>query len=900
MTVKQVAIRLKPEGGGEVVRAFKDLQTAGVNAEQATTAATLQAIAAQDRQLEKTRQVQLAMSQPVPGVQSRIDQITGVTGGTNARAAVAAPTLYAANDDYERRASALRAVIDPLGAAQDRLNAELAEYRQLAHVGAISSKELAEGQALAKSRFDATTAAIGRQAGGLSRLQVASRLNLARQGADVAVTAAMGMNPAMIAIQQGPQILDALATSGIKAQASMLLLGGAVTAVAAGVAVLGVAYMNGEANALQLERATAGLGRASGVTAGELEALALAAADQGRISVASARDQAAAYISTGKIGRDVMVDLIAIGRDYASVFGLEAEDATQSLAKAMSEPDKAARELTRQIGLMDQATLDHIDSLVKLGQREAAQQILITALNGAVAGHADKVSGLAAVWDDVARAASNAWDMISQALYLTQDERIADLERTLGRSRLSPWVRQGAESDLFVETQLRDWSDRTDADRARAAAANQAQQEATDRRNAAPKPRSNRSAEAAAERAARQAERRREQEEDFQTERAIQIARLVDDADRVRMLETENAVRDRTRQLVEAGAAGEAARTQALREQAELDEARAEATARHSIEIGRQVELEVMRALGEARGLEIVERRADLQARLKAYLDAGYDKESASNLAAADRLQIDLAIAAARERQAAASQLDHELNLARLSGDVARAEALDRQVRTRDRARDIEQQLGPDRGEGDGAAARQISQEIAAEANGVRRAWLQDFASDIRESGWRDAFADQMESASDRFFERMIDGFLNIDWGALMGGGQSGKGGGWADWISAGISFLAGGGKKIGKNANGTEFWDGGLTWVGERGKELVDLPRGARVIEHNRSMALAGAGGRGGGLSIQAVYAPNISVQGSGPEIAALRAELAQERAAFKANVTAAVNDGIARREIG
>lgn len=39
---------------------------------------------------------------------------------------------------------------------------------------------------------------------------------------------------------------------------------------------------------------------------------------------------------------------------------------------------------------------------------------------------------------------------------------------------------------------------------------------------------------------------------------------------------------------------------------------------------------------------------------------------------------------------------------------------------------------------------------------------------------------------------------------------------------------------KIPGNANGTSHWGGGLTWVGERGPELVDLPRGSRVTPNN------------------------------------------------------------------
>jgi hypothetical protein len=38
----------------------------------------------------------------------------------------------------------------------------------------------------------------------------------------------------------------------------------------------------------------------------------------------------------------------------------------------------------------------------------------------------------------------------------------------------------------------------------------------------------------------------------------------------------------------------------------------------------------------------------------------------------------------------------------------------------------------------------------------------------------------------------------------------------------------------IGSNAEGTDSWRGGLTWVGERGPELLNLPRGAQIIPND------------------------------------------------------------------
>lgn len=51
------------------------------------------------------------------------------------------------------------------------------------------------------------------------------------------------------------------------------------------------------------------------------------------------------------------------------------------------------------------------------------------------------------------------------------------------------------------------------------------------------------------------------------------------------------------------------------------------------------------------------------------------------------------------------------------------------------------------------------------------------------------------------------------------------------------FSFL---GSLIGSNANGTDNWRGGWTWVNERGGELMNLPNGTQIIPHDISKRMA------------------------------------------------------------
>lgn len=66
-----------------------------------------------------------------------------------------------------------------------------------------------------------------------------------------------------------------------------------------------------------------------------------------------------------------------------------------------------------------------------------------------------------------------------------------------------------------------------------------------------------------------------------------------------------------------------------------------------------------------------------------------------------------------------------------------------------------------------------------------------------------------------------------------------------AGWFGNVADAISGSGvaeTDIGTNASGDNNWKGGLTWVGEKGPELVDLPRGSRILPSKESVSFASA----------------------------------------------------------
>ena len=60
--------------------------------------------------------------------------------------------------------------------------------------------------------------------------------------------------------------------------------------------------------------------------------------------------------------------------------------------------------------------------------------------------------------------------------------------------------------------------------------------------------------------------------------------------------------------------------------------------------------------------------------------------------------------------------------------------------------------------------------------------------------------------------------------------------------IFSSVNEGASGDQSIGNNAMGTNFWRGGWTWVGEQGRELINLPPATKILSNQKSMDMVNA----------------------------------------------------------
>lgn len=420
----QFVIRLNVDGAAAAVTAVTNVGDAAQGAAAKTRAAGEAATAAGLAQAKAVEDLRLAYDDGY-AAQSRFaaaqQQVIDLfqAGAINARQLEMYLGRVAAA--YDPVAAKTRDEAAALAALEARLDPVSAKTRQLAADQAALDAALAKGQITA-ARHGELTAGIRGQQAALAGAQGAVKdygralQALGPQVADVGVTLAMGMNPLMVAVQQGPQIIEmlAMAGAGARAAAASFLALAAPVVLVGGALALATTRAAGNAQALrefdvQL-RATGQTGKA---TAAELQAVA-----KELYALGASKDEAAAAVNAALASRkftsaDQIREIGALAIDAsAGLRGLvtgfdDAGAAAKTLTDWLGGGVKGLREASDATGALTAQQYEAARAAYEAGDKARAQSILTEALRGRYQGLArDGLSPAAAAMRDVSR----AWD----------------------------------------------------------------------------------------------------------------------------------------------------------------------------------------------------------------------------------------------------------------------------------------------------------------------------------------------------------------------------------------------------------------------------------------------------------------------------------------------------------
>lgn len=324
--------------------------------------------------------------------------------------------------DASRAFDTLERSLDPAAKSAHAFAKAYVDAQRAVQTGARSQEEAARVIDLATERHRRLTRELGEnaKATGLARHEWT---NLGRQLTDVGTSLAGGASPFMVLTQQGGQIADVFSSSKNGAGAAIKDFGGAVLrfalnpatllAAAAGASALAMLRWKEQTDALTVS--LNGLGRQSGLTLSQVEALAANAGASSGISGGAARGLAGQYLSAG-VPRAALGGAIGATQDFSRRLGVPFEDAAKQIGEALADPVRGAEELARKFGIVTFAEREQIKELAALGDRSGASAKLLGILTARIAEMADPTWQITKLFDRLKNTIADSVDNYGSSL----------------------------------------------------------------------------------------------------------------------------------------------------------------------------------------------------------------------------------------------------------------------------------------------------------------------------------------------------------------------------------------------------------------------------------------------------------------------------------------------------
>lgn len=350
------------------------------------------------------------------------------------RLAAASKATAAAQREESKALGELLGKIDPTVAALGRLDDMERRLQGYRSSGALDAETFAEYQTKlnqARTALGGVDTALGKT--GMSAKQTAAAMRmLPAQFSDVVISLQAGQSPLTVLLQQGSQVKDSFGGVGAAARAMGGYVAGLVTpvsAAAAAVGVLGVAYYQAGREQDAFNKSIILTGNYAGTSGAKLTELAR------QISSTVGTTGAAASVLAQIAGAG---DLAGESFKIVATTAIEMEKATgravdETLAdfrKIADDPVKAAEELNKRYHWLTASTLEQVRALVDQGEKTEAVRLITEQFGETMTRRAqiirEEMSGLPKLFDNIGEAAGRMWDGIKGVWRDPTLDKVAD------------------------------------------------------------------------------------------------------------------------------------------------------------------------------------------------------------------------------------------------------------------------------------------------------------------------------------------------------------------------------------------------------------------------------------------------------------------------------------------
>lgn len=276
----------------------------------------------------------------------------------------------------------------------------------------------------------------GLQNMGVSAKQTAAALRgVPAQMTDIVTSLQGGQAPLTVLLQQGGQLKDMFGGIAPAARAlgsALLSLVTPGTVAAAAVGAVAIAYFKGAAEGSEFNKQIAHTGNISGVTSGQLGAMA-ANISKTVGTQAQAAEVLAMLVGTGRVAQERMEGAGGAIIAMSKASGIAVEQLVKDFAELGKTPTESIYKLNEQYHFLTQSTYAQIKALEDQGRKEdaaaLAQKTYESALRDRAAGVSSSLGTLERNWKSLAETAKQAWDfMLNVGREQTFDQKVAALK----------------------------------------------------------------------------------------------------------------------------------------------------------------------------------------------------------------------------------------------------------------------------------------------------------------------------------------------------------------------------------------------------------------------------------------------------------------------------------------
>lgn len=296
-------------------------------------------------------------------------------------------------------------------------------------------------QAALTTSINGTTAALNGTTLSAKQLQFALR-GVPAQFTDIFTSLAAGQNPLTVLLQQGGQLKDMFGGVGVAARALTSYIVGLVTPfrlAALAVGVLGAAYVKGQQEAVEYQKAIILSGNAAGTTAGQLgdmaKAISASVGTQGK-----AADALAQLAGSGKVANENLKQFAETAIRLERSVGTPIKETVKVFEELAKAPLEASVKLNDSMNYLTASTYKQIKALEEQGRTTDAAALAQRTYADETTKRAKDIENslgtLEKGWLAIVGAAKKAWDsMLNVGRERTLSDQLAEASANLERTR---------------------------------------------------------------------------------------------------------------------------------------------------------------------------------------------------------------------------------------------------------------------------------------------------------------------------------------------------------------------------------------------------------------------------------------------------------------------------------